>query len=546
MAKNPEHMQFIDSQWWCRMTIRPDLKRFFPKSELREPLGPDRAKAERKLPAAKARFIAQLDEAERKLKGEAPPPAPFIDLPLEDLGALHYATTIKRGERFLNANVVCDPDAIYSQEAYDELKEIAAGARSNEEIVASENTSVAIAISRYVREGYIRVEPGSPEWRAVARRLAAAEAEGMNVTVLKVAGEIFAKPRDETLSKEVALPAPEKATVPKQKVRIWVLFDQYIRELKASGKGEESERRWRSVFRSLEEHLGHDDVTRIAKADIISWKDSLIARLSTKTVGAVHLAAVRAVFAWAVANDLLETSPADGVRVKKASSQLGREKGYTDDEAEALLTRSVYYEPADRTNPSNQESAFGVAAKRWAPILCAFSGARITEVCQLRKQDIRIEDGIPIMRFTPEAGSIKTREYRDVPLHPQIIDLGFLKYVESCADGPLFYIQEPGRSANRSARMAGERVARWLRAEGLAPDRVRPNHAWRHRIKTVARDYGLDSAIIDSIVSHSGAARSVSASYGTFTIKAKAAVIDRLPDYQLRSLERLSSLKALT
>ena len=35
-------------------------------------------------------------------------------------------------------------------------------------------------------------------------------------------------------------------------------------------------------------------------------------------------------------------------------------------------------------------------------------GARLSEVCQLRGEDIITSDGIPCMRFDPEAGSLKT------------------------------------------------------------------------------------------------------------------------------------------
>ena len=47
--------------------------------------------------------------------------------------------------------------------------------------------------------------------------------------------------------------------------------------------------------------------------------------------------------------------------------------------------------------------------------------------------------GIPAIRITPEAGSVKGREARVVPLHEHLIEQGFLKFVAQHGAGPLFY-----------------------------------------------------------------------------------------------------------
>ncbi len=95
------------------------------------------------------------------------------------------------------------------------------------------------------------------------------------------------------------------------------------------------------------------------------------------------------------------------------------------------------------------------AAKIWAPIICAHSGARITEITQLRKQDIRRDGHLYVMRITPDAGSVKTGEYRDVPLHPQLVALVLAEYLDGAADGPLFYVSKSGAGDHDKARQQG-------------------------------------------------------------------------------------------
>ena len=71
-------------------------------------------------------------------------------------------------------------------------------------------------------------------------------------------------------------------------------------------------------------------------------------------------------------------------------------------------------------------SALDDAAKRWVPWLCAYTGARPGEMTQLRKIDVIERQRIHAIRITPEAGTVKSGEAREVPLHQHLIDQGFL------------------------------------------------------------------------------------------------------------------------
>ena len=137
--------------------------------------------------------------------------------------------------------------------------------------------------------------------------------------------------------------------------------------------------------------------------------------LASKTVSDVYLASVRTVLKWAVNNDRLETNVAENVRIKVSKKQRSREQGFTTDEAVAVLKLARDYQPKHSDNPRTREAPQTTAAKRWSPILCAHTGARITEITQLRKQDFRYEKDVPVVRIAPDAGSVKAGNYRDVP-----------------------------------------------------------------------------------------------------------------------------------
>ncbi|MFZ3324836.1 MAG: hypothetical protein WA231_02620 [Methylocella sp.] len=71
---------------------------------------------------------------------------------------------------------------------------------------------------------------------------------------------------------------------------------------------------------------------------------------------------------------------------------------------------------------------------RWVPLLSAYSGVRVSEICQLRVEDVTQLSGIWCMKIAPEAGSLKTAgSERVVPLHPAVIEAGFLQFVATAS-----------------------------------------------------------------------------------------------------------------
>jgi integrase len=167
-----------------------------------------------------------------------------------------------------------------------------------------------------------------------------------------------------------------------------------------------------------------------------------------------------------------------------------------------------------------KEDARTAAAKRWAPLIAAYTGCRIAEALQLRKEDIRKESGQYIFDLNPLAGSIKSGTYRLVPVHRHLIALGLLRFVEGSADGPLF------------AKGSYKRVVDFVRTV-VTDKRVQPNHGWRHRLKTVTRNLGLDHRVVDCIQGH--AARTAGEDYGDVTVQAMTRVIAAIPQIAIRT-----------
>lgn len=93
-----------------------------------------------------------------------------------------------------------------------------------------------------------------------------------------------------------------------------------------------------------------------------------------------------------------------------------RSKGFTDDEADSILTAALNLKQGGDTDKT-------FADKRWIPWLFMFTGARVGEPAKLCRQDVLKMGEHHVIRITPEAGPVKTNEAREVPLHTQIVEL---------------------------------------------------------------------------------------------------------------------------
>ncbi len=229
----------------------------------------------------------------------------------------------------------------------------------------------------------------------------------------------------------------------------------------------------------------HVDAARVVKGDVVAWRDSLLlSGLTAKTVKDVKLAALRAAFHCAHSDGLLPSNPAAGINMgsTRRAGAGDRESGLNNDEAYKILSLALAQGPGRR-------SAERARAIRWVPWIQAYTGARVSEVAQLRGIDFLPRQDAVYMRFTPEAGSIKSGKYRDVPVHPHLVEQGLLALVKEVGNGPLFHSRTGSAEESKRGRtQVAAHLREWVRGDvGVKDKRVSPTHAWRHRLTTVWR-----------------------------------------------------------
>lgn len=291
------------------------------------------------------------------------------------------------------------------------------------------------------------------------------------------------------------------------------VFDQWRGETQPSPS---SVSNWRGHVASLMAFVGHDEVERLTKGDIVSWKDDLVEKgLAAKTINDSYLACIKRLLSYEVQNHRLTDNVAEKVSVSSRGQAGDSQLPYTTEEVAQLLhlARQQKHKPI----------------LRWLPWLVALSGSRVGEVAQLWGSSFKKVGNVWVMQIRPaaDAGRLKNPwSERETPIHQAIIDEGFLNFVSDRGDGPLFYRRSSGdRDKKHASKSVSNRLGAWIRLqEGFQDPRKAPNHAFRHWFKTELGALGVPDSMADSIMGHGK--KSEADKYRHYTAERKAPFVN--------------------
>jgi integrase len=293
---------------------------------------------------------------------------------------------------------------------------------------------------------------------------------------------------------------------PKTSCPFSILLDKWAGERKPAAKTAYS---WSKIIEKLTVYLKHSDAASVKEDDLIGWKDYLVSSGLSQATIENHLIVLRTLYNFGVDNKLVPLNVASKVKYRAKKQPGTRRLGYTEDEAKRILVAA---------------RAEADPLLRWVPWVAAFTGARVDEICGAMVADVEAFDRVPCLHVRldhREAGAnLKTAtSERVVPLHPALVDEGFLEYVSSLPkDGPLFPNLTPDRFGRRSGN-GTKRIGRWVRGEkvGITDPRKAPNHSWRHRFKSECRDAWLPDKVQNALLGHDDG--SAAQDYGEFYIR---------------------------
>ena len=214
-------------------------------------------------------------------------------------------------------------------------------------------------------------------------------------------------------------------------------------------------------------------------------------------------------------------SGSGGVGAKKA---IARKPGYIAFAPTEL--KQIFEQPSYRTGAAKDDWRY------WVPLLCLFNGLRVAEASQSHTGDLCIVDGVHCLRtatvkdedegeidddVTATDETMTEDEYRrrlknnasrrTVPIHPRLIELGFLDFVASLTtqDGETRHLFPclPWHPKSLWGRKPSDFMGGLIRKAGVYLLRKKIPHSLRSNFNQAVEKTGLQDALIQRLMGHS-------------------------------------------
>jgi integrase len=193
-----------------------------------------------------------------------------------------------------------------------------------------------------------------------------------------------------------------------------------------------------------------------------------------------------ALFNFAIESGFINENPAAKLSSKAYKNQLPaqaeKRRRFDISELNALLRSELFSAFSTRKHLKNRN-----IEDAWLTLLGLFSGARLGELCQLHVSDFFTEEGRHGFRITQDLEKGQTlknaNSKRRVPIHPDLIKVGFLDYVERTKRSGSEHLFPLINKNNDPKDAASKRFRYTLSKLNLNDSRARLNfHGLRHTL----------------------------------------------------------------
>jgi integrase len=195
--------------------------------------------------------------------------------------------------------------------------------------------------------------------------------------------------------------------------------------------------------------------------------------------------------------ELISRHPWEGIELFKETTKQRRPW------SEAEL-QTLFGQPLFQQYQLPKDWRAGSDAAYWIPLLGLYTGARLSELAQLRKDDILLSEEMPAISISNLGinQQVKTSaSIRTIPIHSELIRLGFIKYVINIKNKDADSLWP---TLNQRKDKPGGYFSNWFGeyrgSLGLVgyPD----FHCFRHTVRSQLGEAEVPEHVIDSILGH--------------------------------------------
>jgi len=268
---------------------------------------------------------------------------------------------------------------------------------------------------------------------------------------------------------------------------------------------------------NFRKRLGTDEVREAVRLNEARPEGDRLDTLDPKTINEKYLSNLKTFFTWARTNRRIKESPAEGVRAEQPKTDAADERHpFSIDDLKAIFAAPVF--TGCRSERFRLEA--GTCRPRdhyfWAPLIALFAGCRLNEIGQLAASNIVELNGMPHFAITDDGEGQRVKSAagrRMIPVHPELIRLGFLDYAKGTGSGRLFPAWALGADGYYSSSFS-KWFSRFLGTVGVKTGK-KSFHSFRHSFKDALRAARLDDRTQDLFMGHDDG--SVQRRYGSGT-----------------------------
>ncbi|MCJ8339976.1 MAG: site-specific integrase [Pseudomonadales bacterium] len=319
-------------------------------------------------------------------------------------------------------------------------------------------------------------------------------------------------------SPEVKPKAPPLSEVTNTSPKLSKVFERYRKMQLLDGVSEKTLDDKRSVMSLLIRIVGDLPVSKYQRSHANKFKDTSL-QLPTEvnrkgdvsiqqlidnakfnistTIFNNYIKNIITVFVYAIREGLCLTNPFEGLKLKQRIKMSAQRRRFTEGDLKHLFATDIY-----TGRKASKDYQY------WLPLLGAYTGARMSEICQLYLGDIKSVNGIDYIHVQATHVDQKLKDpssERLVPIHSKLIALGFMEFVanqrtqgHSRLFPELILHRKHGYAATPSKWFANLRT----RLGFTGGDEKKDFHSFRHTAADHLKQLGVPESIIGGILGH--------------------------------------------
>lgn len=277
------------------------------------------------------------------------------------------------------------------------------------------------------------------------------------------------------------------------------LREVFIRWKQTKARSEDSIKACERALALYEARTADTPVQAITPAQGDDFRVWLLALGTSSKTAHDRLTWVKSLLVYAHRDlELIPRQPWEGIDIEQRTEK--PRKPWTSEQQSAFFSLPLF----TRYELPRKPKAGGAAAY-WVPLIGLYTGARVGELCQLRVEDVENTRHGPFFRIAEEAerATLKTTAgVRCVPVHSELVRLGFLDYVASMKKAraaSLWPSYQPRKGK------PGAYFSDWMNAFHKAATgnpKAPLFHELRHTVRTALHSAAVERETIGRIIGH--------------------------------------------